>query len=59
MEVSCQLHALAVLTSGKKSFVPVRKLGGPQSLFGYGGEEKKILPCPSTNQFPIVQSIGK
>jgi hypothetical protein len=45
MEMSEQLHALAVLPSGKSLPVPLaRRLGGPQSRSGRCGEEKKFAP---------------
>jgi hypothetical protein len=41
MEVSGQLHAPAALPAGKEPLVPLdRKLGGPQSRSGRGGEEE-------------------
>jgi len=45
--VSGQLHALATLPPGKKNRYPLdRRLGGPQSLSGRGGEEKNSQPPP-------------
>jgi hypothetical protein len=42
MQVSGQLHALAALPLGKNPWYPMdRRLGGSQSQFGCGGEEKK------------------
>jgi hypothetical protein len=39
--VSGQLHASAALISGKEPLYPLdRRLGGPQSRSGRGGEEK-------------------
>jgi hypothetical protein len=39
MEVSGQLHAPAALLHGKNPWYPLsRRLGGPQSLSGRGGE---------------------
>jgi hypothetical protein len=47
MEVSGQLHAPTALTSGKEPLVPLdRRLGGPQSRSGRGGEEKNSQPLP-------------
>jgi len=48
MEVSGQLHAMAVALSLRKRLrYPLdRRLGGPQSWSGRGGEEKKFLPLP-------------
>jgi hypothetical protein len=41
MEVSGQLHDPDALPSGKEPRYPMnRRLGGPQSQFGRGGEEK-------------------
>jgi len=45
MEVSGQLHAPAALHSGKETLIPLyRRLGGPQSRYGRGGEEKNSQP---------------
>jgi hypothetical protein len=45
MEVSGQLHALAALPLGKEPPYPLdRRLGGPQSRSGRGGEEKNSQP---------------
>jgi hypothetical protein len=41
------LHALATLPQGKSPWYPLdRRLGGPQSRSGHGGEEKnsQLLP---------------
>jgi hypothetical protein len=48
MEVSDQLHALAALSRGKASpqYPLDRRLGGPQSRSGRGGEEKTSQPQP-------------
>jgi hypothetical protein len=47
MEVSGQLHAPAALPPGKSPWYPLdRRLGGPQSHSGSGGEEKNSLPSP-------------
>jgi hypothetical protein len=41
MEVSSQLHAPVTLQLGKETLIPLdRRLGGPQSRSGRGGEEK-------------------
>jgi hypothetical protein len=51
MEVSGQLHAPAALPPGKSPWYPLdRRLGGPQSQSGRGGEEKNWNP-------PIIQSV--
>jgi hypothetical protein len=48
MEVNGQLHALAALPRGKSLRYPLgRRLGGPNSRFGHGGEEKRSLHWPS------------
>jgi hypothetical protein len=45
MEVSGQLHDPAALHPGKEPLVPLdRRLGGPQSRSGRGGEEKNSQP---------------
>jgi hypothetical protein len=47
MEVSGQLHAPAALPPEKETLVPLdRRLGGPQSHSGHGGEEKNSQPPP-------------
>jgi hypothetical protein len=47
MEVSGQLHVPAALPPGKSPWYPLdRKLGGPQSRSGRGGEEKNSQPPP-------------
>jgi hypothetical protein len=46
-EVSGQIHAPAALPSGKEPRFPLdRRLGGPQSRSGRGGEEKNSQPPP-------------
>jgi hypothetical protein len=48
MEVSGQLHALAVYRRGKSPRYPLdRRLPGPQSRSGCGGENKSI-PLPES-----------
>jgi hypothetical protein len=60
MEVSGQLHAPAVLPPGKDSWYPLdRRLGGPQSRSGRGGEN---IPSPlrkSNPRTPIVQPVAQ
>jgi hypothetical protein len=52
MEVSGQLHAPAALPPGKSPWYPLdRRLGGPQSRSGRGGEEKNFLLPPGTEPF--------
>jgi hypothetical protein len=47
MEVSGQLHDPATLPQGKNPRYPLgRRLGGPQSRSGRGGEEKNSQPPP-------------
>jgi hypothetical protein len=47
MEVSGQLHALAALPHVKGPWYPLdRRLAGPQSRSGRGGEEKNSQPPP-------------
>jgi hypothetical protein len=47
MEVSGQPHAPTALPPVKEPLVPLdRRLGGPQSCCGRGGEEKKSQPPP-------------
>jgi len=45
MKMSGQTHAPVALPPGKSLQYPLdRRLGGPQSRFGRGGEEKNSLP---------------
>jgi len=45
MEVSGQIHIPVTLSQGKDPRFPLdRRLDGPQSQFGRGGEEKNSLP---------------
>jgi hypothetical protein len=45
MEMSGQLHAPAALSQGKSPWYLLdRRLGGPQSRSGRGGEEKNSQP---------------
>jgi hypothetical protein len=47
MEVSGRLHAPAALPRGNNPrYTLDRRLGGPQSLFGRGGEEQNSQPLP-------------
>jgi hypothetical protein len=47
MEVSVQLRGPAALPQGKSPWYPLdRRLGGPQSRSGRGGEEKNSQPPP-------------
>jgi hypothetical protein len=59
MEVSGQLHAPAALPPGKETLLPIcRRLGGPQSRSGYGGEEKNSHPLPGL-ETPIIQPVAQ
>jgi hypothetical protein len=59
MEVSGQLHAPAALPQGESPRYPLnRRLGGPQSRFGRGGEEKNSQPLPGLEP-PIIQSVAQ
>jgi hypothetical protein len=59
MEVSGQLHAPAALTPGKSPWHPLdKRLGGPQSQSGRGGEEKNLQSLPGLEP-PIIQTIGQ
>jgi hypothetical protein len=59
MEVSGQLHALAILLQGKNPWYPLdRRLGGPWSQSGCGGEEKNSWPLPGLEPLiihPVAQ----
>jgi hypothetical protein len=47
MDVSSQFHAPAALPSRKEPWYPLdRRLGGPHSRSGRGGEEKNTQPPP-------------
>jgi hypothetical protein len=46
MEESGQLHAPAALPPGKEHLVLYKRLGGPQSRYGHGIEEKNSQPSP-------------
>jgi hypothetical protein len=58
MEVICQLYAPAALPpQGKSPWYPLdRRLGGPQSRSGPGGEEKNSQPLPGLEP-PIIQPV--
>jgi hypothetical protein len=54
MEVGGELHAPTALSPEKKLLYPLdRRLGGPQSRSGCGGEEKISL-----SQNPVVQPVA-
>jgi hypothetical protein len=61
MEVSGQLHIPAALPHGKSPWYPLdRRVGGPQSHFGRGGEEKNSQPPPRIEpSTPIVQPVAQ
>jgi hypothetical protein len=59
MEVSGQLHAPAVLLTGKELLIPMdRRLNGPQSRYGRGGEEKNSYLVPGL-ELPIIQPVAQ
>jgi hypothetical protein len=59
MEVSGQLHTLTNLAPGKEPLVPLdRKLGGPQSRSGHGGEERNSQSQPGL-EYPNIQIAMK
>jgi hypothetical protein len=59
MEMSGQLHAPAALHQGKSPWYPLdRRLGGPQSRSGRGGEEKNSQPLPGLEP-PIIQPLDQ
>jgi hypothetical protein len=59
MELSDQLHAPPLYSQGKSPLYPMdRRLGGTQSLSGYGGEEKHFQPLTGMDPLiiqPVVQ----
>jgi len=71
MEVSGQLHAPAALTPRKSQWYPLdRRLDGPKSRSGRGGEEKNSQPLPLyfitsrihrhlTNKNPQYEGVSK
>jgi hypothetical protein len=59
MEVSGQLHATAALPQGKSCWYPLdRRLGGPRSRSGRGGEEKNSQSLPGLEP-PIIQPVAQ
>jgi hypothetical protein len=55
MEVSGRLHAWSLHLKGKNSQYPLdRRMGGPQSRYGHGGEEKNSQLLPGL-ELPIIQ----
>jgi hypothetical protein len=59
VEVSSQLYDPAVLPPGKERRYPFdRRMGGPQSRSGRGGEEKSIT-TPARNRTPVVRQAAK
>jgi hypothetical protein len=59
MEVSGQLHTSAVYLQGKSPWYPLnRRLGGPQSRSGRGGEEKNSQSLPGLEP-PIIQPVAQ
>jgi hypothetical protein len=57
MEVSGQLHASAALHPLKEHPLD-RRLGGPQSRSGRGGEEKNSQPLPGLEP-PTIQPVAQ
>jgi hypothetical protein len=60
MKVSGQLHTLAALSREKNPRYPLdRRLSGPQSWSGRGGEEKKnCIIDPDGNWTLVVQPVA-
>jgi hypothetical protein len=59
MKVSGQLHAPTALLPGTEPLVPIgRKLGGPQSRSGGGGEEKNSQLLPGLEP-QIIQPVAQ
>jgi hypothetical protein len=59
MEAIGQLHAQATLPPEKILRYPLdKRLGGSQSRYGRGDEEKKI-PAPFGNRTPIIQHVAQ
>jgi hypothetical protein len=58
--MSGQLHALTTLPQGKNPWYPLdRRLSGPQSRSGRGGEEKNSLsPLPGLEPL-IIQPVAQ
>jgi hypothetical protein len=58
MEVSGQLQTPAASPQGESPCYPSdRRLGGPQSQFGRGGEEKNAQMFPGLEP-PIIQPVA-
>jgi hypothetical protein len=59
MEMSGQLYAEPLHRQGKKPWYPLyRRMGGPHSRSGHGGEEKNFQPLPGLEP-PIIQSAAQ
>jgi hypothetical protein len=59
MEVCGQLHSPLALPAKIPPYPLDRKLSGPQSRFGRGGEEKNIpYTAPAENRAPVVQPVA-
>jgi hypothetical protein len=57
MEVSGQLYAPAALPQGKSPWYPLdRRLGGPQSRYGRGGEEKNSQPSQAHSNIILTST---
>jgi hypothetical protein len=61
MEVSGQIHAPAALPPGKSPWYSLdRRLGGPQSRSGHGGDEKNSQARRESNpRTPIAQLVAQ
>jgi hypothetical protein len=61
MQVSGQLHARPLYPQGKSTWYQLdRRLGGPQSRSGRGGEEKILSPRRESNpRIPTVQPVAQ
>jgi hypothetical protein len=59
MQVSGQLHGPAALLQRGNPWYPLhRRLGGPQSQSGRGGDEKNSQPLPGI-EIPIIQPVAQ
>jgi hypothetical protein len=60
MKVSSQLHAPVAYPQLKSPcYLLERRLGGPQSRSGRGGEEKNSQPLLGIEPSPIVQPVAQ
>jgi hypothetical protein len=59
MEVSGNFISQPLQPWGKNLWYSLdRRLGGPQSSYGCGGEEKDLLPCQELNSDPCHPAHG-